>query len=280
MARFVPISTATVRENAAPVTGGRWLYPTAVTTAGSSLGLADAVDWVSVVIRRIGGTPLLWVPKASTVATCTALREFVDNHRVVVAVAGEPIPEWHRGPVLAVWPRRAELAELADEPRTTALCVAPLRLDDIAAWAALTQPELLGAAIMPPAPPAPDPIVAQALITMTGMLTHPLTLVSPSDYRDATAILDILHRAGHRFSGEAIYTWALANGWPALGAGRLTELASSFDTGNPPLLPGGNPFQPGAIELWRARAAEATREDLRTEWTTRAGFARDLAASR
>lgn len=279
MARVLPLSASPVYEGFATATGGRWLYPTAVTTEGTCQGLAEAVDWVTAVTRRIGGTVLVWVPNDSTVDTCAALREFVDTQRVVAAVAGEPAPEWHRGPVLAVWPSRAELAELADDPRTTALCVAPARNADLVAWAALTDPELLADAVLPPTPPTTNPVVAQALITMSGMLTTPLTLASPSDHRDATAILDILHRAGHRFSADAIYTWALAHGWPALGAGRLAELASSFDTGNPPPLPGGNPFHPGAIELWQARSAEAAHTSIRSGWTSRTEV-RDLAGTR
>ncbi|MBH0780259.1 hypothetical protein [Nocardia bovistercoris] len=234
-------------------TAKRWRFPSAVTSPGDD-GIAAAVTWLTATTQRSGGTPMLRVPHASAISACAVLRNFVDRNRVVVTCPGDPAPAWRRGAVLAVDPERDDIAELADDPRTDALCVTPTRPADVVAWAAIADPALLGDATTPAPPSAPDPIPTQAMITLSGMLSRPLTLASASDHRDATAILDILYRAGHRCTGAAAYSWALANDWPAVGARRLAELADAFDNGRIPALPGGNPFRLAVLELWRTRA--------------------------
>ncbi|MBH0777779.1 hypothetical protein [Nocardia bovistercoris] len=232
----------------------RWCYPTAMATVRGNQGLRDALDWVRGTSRRVGGTPLLRLP--TTVSSDSTVRAFVADHRAVLTTtAADPVPDGWHGVVLAVWPERDDLIDLADDPRTAGLCVVPLELVDVGAWATLTRPELLGQSMTPRPPTAVTPVTDQALRTLSRLVCHPVTLTSAPDCRDATAILDILRAAHQPFTAESLYAWALANGWRAVGAARLAELADDHGHRGTPDPRGHNPFDPAVVDLWRARAA-------------------------
>lgn len=239
---------------------GRWHYPTALTAVGDDPGLSDGIAWVAERVRRTGGRPLVYAPGRTNVEDNPWLCEFVGETDAFVATWRRPAAGWQGGPVLAAWPTPEELARIADDHRTGALCVVPNSLDEVAEWVQAARPELLGPAVPPPGAARLDPVVAEALVTLSGLVDPTLNLARARDREDAAALLSIAHGNGHRFTGDDIYAWTLAAGWPARAATRLAALAAHVTTGQQPPLPSST-FDPEIIEVWRSRAAAAAVAD-------------------
>lgn len=148
-----------------------------------------------------------------------------------------------------------EMGDMADDRRTTALCVVPGNIRDVEGWIAAVDPELLGAAKGASAEPL-DPVVIEGLLTLTRQVNHDNQLAGSLDHRDAVWVLKLLHGAGYRLPPQAVYAWALAHGWPARGADRLRELASRFEAGRVPRVRQPNPFRADIVQQWRTAAAQ------------------------
>ena len=72
------------------------------------------------------------------------------------------------------------------------------------------------------------------------------------DKRDVVAVLTTLYRGGHALDAQAIYTWALANGWPGRGAERPREMAEKIGSGHRmQSYTRDNPLRPDALTRWR-----------------------------
>jgi len=82
------------------------------------------------------------------------------------------IREWRSGPVLAAWPNRVKLGEIADDRRTTALCVVPWVPGELDAWQAAANPEVLGPAVARIVISTLDPVVIEGLKALTARVNH------------------------------------------------------------------------------------------------------------
>jgi hypothetical protein len=173
---------------------------------------------------------LIVAPGRANVDHNSLLSEFVKRTGVTVATWRSRLRDWHGGPVLAAWPTREKLGEIADDPRTAALCVVPWVKGEVDAWAAAESPELLGRAAVNSSA-ALDPVVVEGLKTLTAMGEHGNNLAGSLDHRDAVAVLRTLKDGGYRLSPDLIYSWAIGNEWSARGAERLRELAAKFEAG-------------------------------------------------
>ena len=117
-------------------------YPSAV-TAGPELGdrsLKDGLTWLVNRVSELGGQPLVFAPGMSNVRDVPLLEQFTKVQGVAVGT-WRGIRDWHGGPVLAVWPSRVKLGEIADDRRTTALCVVPWVSGGLDAWQAAADPD-------------------------------------------------------------------------------------------------------------------------------------------
>jgi hypothetical protein len=243
---------------------GRRDYPVAVAAGPKhgDRGVLDALAWLMTQAKSVGGQPLVYAPQKSTVRDHAILGEFVKRPGVVLGTwkAGTTFG-WGGGPVLAAWPDRVKLGEIADDPRTRALVVVPWVEGELDAWIAATDPERLGPAPSAPAAPDLDPVVVEGLTALTGMVNHANNLAGSLDRRDAVAVLGVLKRAGYRLPPDHVLGWAMSHGWRARGAERLRELAAAFEAGRRPQLKGSNPLRPDMIASWRAKATTADAAD-------------------
>lgn len=158
--------------------------------------------------------------------------------------------------MLAAWPSRDKLGEIADDRRTTALAVVPWVEGEVDAWVAAVAPERLGIAEDTQiAPGSLDPVVVEGLKHLSLVVNHSNNLAGSMDKRDAIAVLRMLKKGGYSLRPDAVYAWALAIGWPARGAERLRELAHKFEAGVA-VRGGQNPaVRPNALADWRRRAS-------------------------
>lgn len=235
-------------------------YPCAVTCNGSrepERAQMAAIQWVAKQQKVTGGQILLFVPKKSDLSTMNnRIAQFAKIPGVAVGTGRGHIDNWSGGPVLAAWPTREKLAQIADDFRTRALCVIPWAEGETTAWEQAAHPELLADAASAAAGPELHRVVIVGLTHLTQMVNHANNLAGSLDHRDAVAVLRTLHKGGYRLPADAVYAWALANGWPARGAERLREMASKVDAGRVVQLKGNWPFRSDILDVWQAEAVE------------------------
>lgn len=239
------------------------LYPTAITGDGATefeKAELDAIEWAAVQQKLVGGNIMLYVPaKASLQTSDGPLARLSKLPDVVVATWKTGIVSWRGGPVIAAWPSRDKLAHIVDDSRIRALCVIPWETDDTLAWRQSSDPELLGDAMEADDGIALDPVVVVGLTHLTRMVNHANNLGGGLDHRDAVAVLQVLRRGGYRLPADAVYTFALANGWPGRGAERLRELAGKIDSGRTVHLQGPWPLRDDVLQRWAAEAHQGAK---------------------
>jgi hypothetical protein len=233
-------------------------YPSAVTAGPEhgDRGLKDGLTWLVNRVSELGGQPLVFAPGMSNVRDVPLLEQFTKVQGVAVGT-WRGIRDWHGGPVLAVWPNRVKLGEIADDRRTTALCVVPWVSGELDAWQAAADPEVLGLAVARIVTSTLDPVVIEGLKTLTAMVNHSNNLAGSLDRRDAVAVLRTLKKAGNALPASDVYAWSIANGWPTRGAERLRILASDFEAGKRPQMKGEFPFRADILDTWRAKAGKS-----------------------
>lgn len=207
-------------------------------------------------VAAVGGAPLIVAPGRSNVDGNSMLSAFARRSGVAVATWRSPARGWSGGPVLAAWPTREKLGEIADDPRTKALCVIPWVKGELDGWTAAAMPELLGPAIAVENATTLDPVVVEGLKTMTSLVNMGNNLAGSLDRRDAVAVLRTLKDGGYRLPPDPIYSWAIANEWSTRGAERLRELAAKFEAGKRPPLKGGYPLRSDILDVWQRESNE------------------------
>jgi hypothetical protein len=192
-------------------------YPSALAADPKQpdLALRTGFQWVLAQHQEVGGRILVYAPGKQNVNQNSLLSAFCKRPGIEVATWRQSPWGWGGGPALAAWPSRDKLAEIADHRGVRALCVVPWAAGEVDAWATSASPELLLGAETRTVPAIADPVVVEALKSVTVMVNHGNALAGALDKRDAVASLTTLHRAGYRFDSDAIYAWALANDWRA-----------------------------------------------------------------
>jgi hypothetical protein len=237
------------------------VYPCAVTCNGAERpeeAQEAAIHWIGEQHRDVGGTILLFAPQKGDLKR-------MDNH--IARLADHPdvgigtwkgfIHDWSGGPVLAAWPSRAKLGEIADDRRTRALCVIPWNADETAAWEQAFHPVLLAGASPRLVSHGLDPVVVAGLSHLTRSVNLANNLAGALDRRDAVAVLRVLHKGGYALPGDQVYAWALGHGWPSRGAERLREMAEKIDAGRTMQLKGAWPFRDDILDTWKSSARKS-----------------------
>lgn len=233
-------------------------YPAAITQNGAgdpNGSQRSAITWVAHKQQELGGTVRLYVPQKSSLdRNDSLLAQFGKQGGVVVGTWRGFVSGWGGGPVLAAWPSREKLAEIADDRRTRAMCVVPWNDSDTVAWERSAEPERLDGMPSASRPVALDPVVIVGLTHLTHMVNHSNNLAGSLDHRDAVAVLRALHKGRYALPADEVYTWALGNGWPGRGAERLREMAAKIDAGKTVQLKGESPLRANVLDLWRTEA--------------------------
>lgn len=237
-------------------------YPTAITCHEGEVperAQQAAIKWVVEQQKVVGGQVLLYVPSKQDLEQVGGLISRFSELPEVAICTWRRVGKgsWFGGPVLAAWPDRAKLAEIADDRRTRALCVIPWAKGDTTAWEEAAKPELLAGATSTTITSTLDPVVIEALQRLTQMVNQANNLHGSFDRRAAIATLKILHNGGYRLPEYEVYAWAFSHGWPATGAEELRELAAKVDAGRVVQLKGGSPLQNDILDVWRAEAADS-----------------------
>jgi hypothetical protein len=211
-------------------------YPTALIPADVGPEQTDqlAVRWATQQQMVHGGEILLYRPSRDAFFKQPVMREFVSEN-VVIDSTWRTLwrTTWREGPVIAAWPDRAHLADIARHPGTRALCVLGWSEADTTDWIRVAKPQVLNPSAEPPSELA-DPVVRAAFQYLTAFVTQSSALLSDDDHDAAVATLRILRRHGHAVDATDIYRWATTNGWAEGTALRLRELAKDISDGKDP----------------------------------------------
>lgn len=230
-------------------------YPTALAADPQQpqVAVATAIKWVIDQRQEVGGRILVFAPGKSNLDNNDLVATFVKLPTVDVMTWRQQYRiSWGGGPVLALWPTREKLAEIADHHGTRALCVVPWAAGEVDAWQAAASPDLLMGATPLQHDPASllDPVVVEGLKHLTRMVNHSNNLAGSMDKRDAINVLTVLHKASYALPPNAVYAWALGNGWPGRGAERLREMVAKIGRGVK-MRSGGESLRPDVLDRWR-----------------------------
>ena len=211
-------------------------YPAALIPADVGPEKSDglAVQWATHKQVECGGDILLYRPSRDDLSKHPVMREFIDEH-VLVDVTWRTMwrTTWKAGPVIAAWPDRAHLAEIARHPGTRALCVLGWNETDTTDWQTLAKPEILSA-VPVAAHELKDPVVRAAFRYLTAFVDQSNALRTEIDHDATVATLRILRRHGHAVDATDLYGWAKANGWAENTARHLRTLAKDISDGKDP----------------------------------------------
>jgi len=112
-------------------------------------------------LRDVGGEELIFAPGRSNVDGNELLAEFIRKDARTRRDVAESSQKQGSGPVLAAWPTREKVVEIADDHRTRALRVIPWAKGEVDAWVASAEPELPGPAVRPTGRLPLDPVAIQ-----------------------------------------------------------------------------------------------------------------------
>jgi hypothetical protein len=102
-------------------------------------------------------------------------------------------------------------------------------------------------------PPALDPIVVEAMKSVTRSVNHNNTISAGYEKGVVVSTLLALHDAGIRMDGEAMQGWALANGWSGKNPAHLAKYVDDINAGKRPR--SGRALRPGYVDDLRRRVA-------------------------
>ncbi|MBN8807814.1 MAG: hypothetical protein J0I47_06215 [Sphingomonas sp.] len=101
----------------------------------------------------------------------------------------------------------------------------PWPLDGAKGWTDRWTPRVHGQPVQAPAPLLTDPVIEQALRSLSRMVNLSHGVMNPRDKQHAEETLRILRAKGHSAPGDRIKSWAVREGWKPGAAEELAKLA-------------------------------------------------------
>lgn len=164
---------------------------------------------------------------------------------------------WRGGPVLAAYPTKQLLDMLDDMYGMAEILVVPWRLAEVQYWVATWAPQELGSSV--PAPRAisiKNPVVVEALKTLTQTVNLSTGISHPSDRQAAINLFHRLREAGEQFNPSEVRAWLVSQGgWSPQDADQVRSIAESILAGKR-LKGGGRFWADNIVEQWRSRTRE------------------------
>ncbi|MET8845969.1 hypothetical protein [Amycolatopsis sp. NPDC004625] len=211
-------------------------YPMAVASYDDA-GLDAAIDWCCEHMED-GDTLTVWTHLKSNLRNCSQLERLVARHSNVEHVTGRGGGYVHNaGPVLMAWADMPDIGQLtqAGGHRIRALCVIAWNEDAIRPWVSAVHPVVLGdGTAWENLTPELDPVVVEALKSLTLTVNHNNTISAGFEKDQAVSTLLALRDAGIAMDGEAMEGWALANGWSGKNPQRLGQYVQDINAGKRP----------------------------------------------
>jgi hypothetical protein len=191
--------------------------------------VAIGVQWLVQWAMESSGAPLMVTPVLDQVDRLRAVPGV--SHIRAASMTTYSRSGWPGGPVLAVWPDQKMLTTLDDDRRVTAICAVPWVLEWLTDWIRGRRAKDLTGSAQTAAPLQLDPVVEQALMSLTRSVNLSTALSNPMDKTMAVTNLRVLQRAGYKWTAADILAWAMGNGWSNRGAQELADVARGVKEG-------------------------------------------------
>lgn len=160
---------------------------------------------------------------------------------------------WPGGPVLAAYPTKDFLDMLDDMYGITEILVVPWRLAEIQYWIDTWGPQELGAARAPQPISIENPVMVEALKTLTQTVNLSTGVSRPSDRQAAIDLFQRLREAGEQFNPLEVRAWLVSQGgWSPQDADQVKSIAERVLAGEP-VRGGGRFWADDIVEQWRSR---------------------------
>lgn len=161
------------------------------------------------------------------------------------------------GPILGLWVDSEQL-HLLDDLRPPAICAIPW--SEIDAWKAAWNPVdiITGRTIAPDPQIVSNPVVVEALKSLTAYVNIRTGLNHPNDKAAAVQMFKALQRAGEPFDPSQLRAWATRNGWSSRHAMDLQALGQQVLDFRTVRIQGGDIWRYDVVEAWRRKAAAAS----------------------
>ncbi|MFF2653094.1 hypothetical protein [Streptomyces sp. NPDC058045] len=210
-------------------------YPTAIASYDDE-GIAAAIDWC-VRHMQTDDTLSVWTSLTSNLSNCDALESFVrqysDVEHIISHGGGRPR---HAGPVLMAWPDMGDIGELVHYGRgIRGICIIADDADEIRPWVTAMRPDILGdGSDWEHLSPDLDPIVVEALKSLTRTVNHNNTISAGFEKEQVVGTLLALHDARIPMNAGSIQGWTLAHGWAGKNPERLAQYVRDINSGKRP----------------------------------------------
>lgn len=230
-------------------------FPTAVASYDDE-GVRAAITWCLQHMED-GDTLKVWTGLKSNLRNCSELEQFVNRHSNVDHITGRGGGIVRgQGPVLMAWADMEDIGKLVQYGGhgIRALCIIAGLEDGIRPWVTAVRPTVLGdGSAWSQLTPELDPIVVEALESLTLTINHNNTIAAGFEKDMVVSSLLALHDARIPMDGEAMQGWALANGWSGKNPRHLAEHVDAINAGKRPRAR--QVLQTGYVESLRRQVA-------------------------
>jgi hypothetical protein len=160
------------------------------------------------------------------------------------------------GPILGIWVDSEDMWNL-DGLNTPAICAIPWLDDGIDDWKATWAPIdiVTGQAADTSPETVVNPVVVEALKSLTGRVNLSTGLGHPSDKAAAVHAFTSLRKAGEPYDPAQVRTWAARHGWSPKHASELGEIARKVREGRTLRTQRGSAWREDIVTIWRESAA-------------------------
>ncbi|WFN35251.1 hypothetical protein L1S32_03780 [Methanogenium sp. S4BF] len=130
--------------------------------------------------------------------------------------------------VLCVYPNKKMLDILDSVKNLDLAVVVPWYMDEIGEWKKTWNPIILGEEHSELEDLIKNPVVEEAMKTLTRRVNLSTGLSNPRDKRETVELLRILRNNGELFDPDSLKAWALRNDWKPQGAEELRSCAQAI----------------------------------------------------
>jgi len=165
------------------------------------------------------------------------------------------LTSWEGGSVLAAYPTKKLLDMLDEMYGISEILVVPWRLAEVQYWIDMWAPlDIRSSQQAPRAISIKNPVVVEALKTLTRTVNLSTGISHPSDRRATIDLFRRLQETGERFDPSEVRAWLVSQGgWRSQDADEVESVAKSILAGKR-LKDSGRFWADDIVEQWRARA--------------------------
>jgi hypothetical protein len=164
------------------------------------------------------------------------------------------------GAVLALWTDDKMLQEIEDWWRPPAICAIPWLRRHIARWVEAHGPTELRSGTIGATKTVANPVVIEALNSLTLSVNLGTGLGHPSDHDAAVWTFRALKDAREAFDPDEVRAWAAAHRWQMRHAEELGDIAEKVLDGRR-IKTHSRPWKSNIVSYWRERAGSSAREE-------------------